>query len=274
MLLRSCKDATVSCHCMASHPVEARHDICDIPFEHTWFKILAGTGSGYSYRAESTMTFERYAIYWMPSPNSPLAAFARKWFGGEERFGLDAGLAERAVEAPKRYSFHGTIKAPFRLAPGMREDELAAELERFCSKRRRIVTAPLAVERFPHYLALCPSGKRAELEWLASDCITYFDRFRARLNGEDRARRKDGLPPREQAHFEQFGYPYIFNLFYFHISLAGPLETRELDSVAAALRPELGNIATKDFVFDSLCLCGDPGDGQIFRTISRFPLMR
>ena len=94
------------------------------------------------------------------------------------------------------------------------------------------------------------------------------------LNGEDRERRTGNLSPRELEHFEQFGYPHIFDLFTFHISLAGPLEPRELDNVSAALRPRLGAIASDDFVFGELCLCGDPGGDKEFEVISRVPLMR
>lgn len=221
------------------------------------------------------MSFERYAIYWIPPSSSPLEEFARRWFGGSDSFGLDPAFAAEAVRTPRRYGFHATIKAPFRLIPGVLQEEMRAELERFCARRRRIITGPLALERFPHYLALCPSaGRRAELEWLVNDCITHFDRFRAPLNDEDRERRRGALSPREAAHFEQFGYPYIFDLFHFHISLAGPLESRELDNVSAALRPRLAAIAAEDFVFSEICLCGDPGDGREFEVIGRYPLMR
>jgi len=220
------------------------------------------------------MNFERFAIYWMPRLSSPLEEFARQWFGGANTFDLEPDLAAKAVKTPKRYGFHATLKAPFRPVPGILPEELSAELERFCARRKRIVTAPLALERFQHYLALCPSGRRAELEWLASECVVHFDRFRAPLGEKDREKRKGNLSPREKAHFEQFGYPYVFDLFTFHISLAGPLEPRELDSVSAALRPRLGAVASEDFVVGELCLCGDPGGDKAFEVISRFPLMR
>jgi hypothetical protein len=209
----------------------------------------------------------------MPPVSSPMEEFARRWFGGEDSFGLEPGLAARAVKTPKRYGFHATIKAPFRLISGISPEDLSTELERFCARRRRIATAPLALERFPSYLALCPSARRAELEWLASECVVHFDRFRAPLNGEDSERRKRDLGPREKTHFEQFGYPYIFDLFYFHISLAGPLEPRELDSVSARLRPHLAQFAGGDFVIGELCLCGDPGDGRDFEIVGRYSLM-
>jgi hypothetical protein len=220
------------------------------------------------------MNFERYAIYWMPPLSSPLQAFAQDWFGGAKAFGLTPDLAACAVKAPKRYGLHATIKAPFRLMQGVSPDDLSAELGRFCARRARIITAPLALERFPSYLALCPSGRRAGLEWLASECVTHFDRFRAPLSEVDRERRRSNLSPREAMHFEQFGYPHIFDMFYFHISLAGPLDQRALDSVSAALRPRLGALVNDDFVLGELCLCGVPGAVRPFAVISRHALMR
>lgn len=230
------------------------------------------------------MTYERYAIYWVPPEVSALGQFARRWMrlssdSGErkvpqETFGLNADLARKATEKPGRYGFHATIKAPFRPVAGVGESELRQEMEAFCAKRRRVQTAPLGLERFTSYLALCPTGQRSDLEWLASDCVTHFDRFRAPLSDKDRARRNTDMPEPERLYFEQFGYPYIFSRFYFHISLAGPLEERELDLVASALRPELAALCRDDFVLTDLCLVGDPGGGAPFRTVGRFPLIR
>jgi hypothetical protein len=228
------------------------------------------------------MTYQRYAIYWIPPSGSVLEQFGRSWLGGDletgemhdRRIGLGEELAERAAKSPRRYGFHATIKAPFRLASDVTEDDLAEALALFCSKRRLIRSGPLGLERFPSYLALCPQNRRSEIEWLASDCVANFDRFRAPLTDADRKRRRGELPPLEKLQMEQFGYPYIFSLFYFHISLAGPLEPRELDAVAAALRPALRGFANEDFLLGELCLVGDPGDGALFKMISRAPLMR
>ncbi|NJM34592.1 MAG: hypothetical protein HC850_07635 [Rhodomicrobium sp.] len=85
---------------------------------------------------------------------SSLAEFGRRWLGSDpetgepwgERssYGLDADLAERAAASPRRYGLHATIKAPFRLAEGTREDELADALDAFGACRRRIRSAPCA----------------------------------------------------------------------------------------------------------------------------------
>ncbi len=231
------------------------------------------------------MTFDRYAIYWAPEPGSELAHFGESWLGVDpvasilhdqsERFGLDADLAIRATVSPRRYGLHATIKAPFRLAPGRSETELCKALAEFCASRRRISSGPLCLHRFARYLALVPENARAEIEWLADECVTHFDSFRAPLNDAERARRSaPHLSPLEQTYFEQFGYPHIFSRFFFHITLAGPLEADPLDKVERALAPAVEPFTNGAFCLDALCLFGDPGEGKPFRVLERFPLVK
>jgi hypothetical protein len=84
--------------------------------------------------------FERYAIFWLPEPDSALTRFGVRWFGEDEReqakFGLPAALVARALAAPVRYRLHATLKAPFRLRKGTDPAGLQDELARFCAKRR------------------------------------------------------------------------------------------------------------------------------------------
>lgn len=234
--------------------------------------------------AGQSTTYHRYAIYWVPAPDSALAAFARGWFGADVEtgeaagprtdYGLDAALVERATASPRRYGIHATIKAPFRLRDeeGGNADGLGTALAAFCARRRRIGTGPLRLHRFSRYLTLVPGGERAEIDWLADDCVTHFDRYRAPLNVEDRTRRAASLPPDAAVLFEQFGYPDIFHRFIFHITLAGPLDAAELDTVEAALTPAVAPFLAAPFALENLCLCGDPGGGGLFRVLGRFPL--
>ena len=230
------------------------------------------------------MTFDRYAIYWSPQQDSALAQFGQSWFGADrfagalhgqtERFGLDADLVRDATMSPRRYGLHATIKAPFRLAPGRSEAELSAALADFCSRRRLCRSGPLRLHRFARYLALVPESDRAEIEWLADECVTHFDRFRAPLNEAERARRAGPhLSPLEQTYFEQFGYPQIFSRFFFHITLAGPLKANVLDEVERALAPAVEPFTKSLFCLEALCLSGDPGDGKPFQILERFPLV-
>jgi hypothetical protein len=229
------------------------------------------------------MPYERYAIYWLPEPRSELAGFAHGWFGadpdatrprpGRELHGLDADLAERATASPRRYGCHATMKAPFALRDGLSEMDLDAALAEFC-RRRRAKTGRLRLRRLSHYLALTLDAGAAEIDWLADECVTHFDRFRAALTEADRARRSGEMPALAREHLEAFGYPDIFSRFLFHITLAGPLEADELARVEAALAPALAPFTREPFSLSSLCLCGDPGQGGLFKVLSRHPLIR
>ncbi|MBC8050362.1 MAG: DUF1045 domain-containing protein [Chitinophagales bacterium] len=229
------------------------------------------------------MTYERYAIYWAPPRGSALEAFGRAWLGADaeagayiasEDFGLDAALSARAVAAPRRYCLHATMKAPFRLAPWRDEAELRAAMAAFCARRRRFTAGPLKLHTFGDYLTLMPEPPLAELDWLAAECVSHFDSFRAPLTDADRARRMQGLPPAQAALMEQFGYPYIFNEFGFHVTIAGPLLQPELDVVADALAPACAAFTASPLKIEELCLFGDPGGDGPFRLIERFPMLR
>ena len=229
------------------------------------------------------MQFERYAIYWVPARDSVLARFARTWLGsgpetGEpdsdrQTFGLDAALAERAVASPRRYDLHATLKAPMRLKEASEAGALAAALERFAARRRRFWAGPPRLTRFNRYLALVPATPTADLEWLAQECETAFDRFRAPLDEHELARRTNPLmSARQRDLVASFGYPFVLSHFVFHITLAGPLADAELTQVEAALAPALAQVCAEPLAIEEIALFGDPGGDGCFKTIRRFPL--
>lgn len=227
---------------------------------------------------------ERYAIYWAPKPDSALAAFGRHWLGSDpesgtgsaqrDSLGLAPELVERATAAPRRYGLHATMKAPFRPAPGVTRTLLTDALAGFCAVRRRALAGPLRLVRLGPWLALVPAKPLADLDWLAAECVTAFDRFRAPLSEADRARRSGLSGPLQQRYFEEFGYPGVLAAFTFHITLAGPLAGADLDAVERALRPVAQPFNSEPFRVDELCWFGDPGAGALFEICSRSPLRR
>jgi hypothetical protein len=221
-----------------------------------------------------TLRFRRYAIYWTPPRESALDAFGRSWFGGET-FGLPADLAARAIDAPAHYRFHATLKAPFRLAEGATELSLQAALDAFCGMRKTPRGGPLTLSRFQRYLGLVLSGKRSDIDWLAAQCVTHFDTFRAPTEEEDRERRqRSALTEIQRQHIEAFGYPFVLSEFRFHISLAGPLEQNELARVEEALAPQLAPFMAEPFEIADLTLLGEPADGSAFEPLSRHRFRR
>ena len=101
----------------------------------------------------------RYAIYFSPTADEPLTRAAATWLGrdaftGEEyprtaEHGFSAEELDALTADPRRYGFHATLKAPFRLADGTNEAELLTALGDFARK-----TAPFeipSVEALPRY---------------------------------------------------------------------------------------------------------------------------
>ena len=214
--------------------------------------------------------FQRYAIYWTPAPETAIAQFGARWFGGVESFGLEAEFAARATRSPAHYGLHATLKAPFRLPSDTSLEALQRSLDDFCEKRRPPPGGRLILARHQRYLTLVCAGKTAEFDWLAAECVTHFDCFRAPLVDEDRKRREiDAMSGREAIFLEEFGYPYVLSDFRFHISLAGPLEDAELDEVENALSPRLALFMTEPFRIETLTLLGEPHDEGVFQTLSR-----
>ena len=228
-------------------------------------------------------SFARYAIFWLPPADSALAQFGRDWFGvcperGEvgkpSSFGLPDALAAEAIARPYRYTLHGTIMAPFRLADGVAAAMIAEELRSFCARRATRRTGPLRLARLTRHLALIPEGGTAGLDWLAADCVTHFNRFRAATTEDDLARfPPDQHPPSQRQQVREFGYPYVLSDFIFHITLAGPLAPEQLDQVEAALAQQVAPMTAEPFEIGSLCLLGETDQATPFRLIARCALL-
>ena len=68
----------------------------------------------------------RYAIYYAPSVDDPLWRFGSQCIGYDALTGADSEVPQTAAiprqdwlawtQEPRRYGFHGTLKAPFHLA--------------------------------------------------------------------------------------------------------------------------------------------------------------
>src|SRR3954469_1578634 len=88
----------------------------------------------------------RYAIYFAAGSDSALSRFGAEllgydvYTGDEMPFPADASRVApdwRDVTAdPRKYGFHGTLKAPMALAPGRTEAELVAACVAFAGKAR------------------------------------------------------------------------------------------------------------------------------------------
>ncbi len=219
----------------------------------------------------------RYALYYVPPPGTALAAFGARWLGRDacappEGAGVSAEEWCRAVAAPRRYDFHATLKAPFRLAEGKDEGALGEALERFCRTRGPAPAGKLALRVLSDFLVLAPLETRAAAA-LAADCVRAFDPFRAPSTAAEQARRRpDRLTASQKANLERWGYPYVFEDYRFHLTLTGPLEAGDRARFGAGIaRLALPAIAEPVEIAD-ICLCGQASPEADFAVLARFAL--
>jgi putative phosphonate metabolism protein len=229
------------------------------------------------------MVQARFALYFTPVPDSRLARFGAAILGydcdrgtpvPQRRLdGIDPAAAVRAAAEPARYGFHGTLMAPFELAPGPTADALTAALAAFARRRAPVSLGRLKVDRIGGFTALVPVGPQDAVGALAADCQTAFDGFRAPPTQHDRARRlAAGLSPRQIALLDRWGYPYVFEEFRFHMTLTGRLPPDEQARWQAALAGAFAPLADEPVEIDAVSLLRQDERAARFRVIARQPL--
>lgn len=224
--------------------------------------------------------YRRYAIYYAPRDGAFADATAA-WLGWDAckgraaahpaLQGLPAAVADLTA-APRKYGFHGTIKAPFRLLPGIGQGDLEGEVKALAQHLPAVRMAGLTLQRLKGFLALLPEGDETELMALAADVVTRLDHLRAPLTEAEIARRRpERLTPRQRNLLDIWGYPHVMEEFRFHLTLSSDLSEGLAEQVAAVLRPWLEPVLPRPFVIEDLCLFGED-DGGRFHLISRHAL--
>ncbi|MCH8953656.1 MAG: DUF1045 domain-containing protein [Proteobacteria bacterium] len=225
--------------------------------------------------------YARYAVFWAPAAGSGLARFGAAWLGWDAEAGCEVAQPDVALSrpldqitrTPRRYSFHGTLKPPFRLAAGADAAALD-QATRELAARTPPATAPgLAPSTRLGFLALMPAGPAPALDALAAACTRDLDRYGAPPDALELAQRRTrGLTSRQEHNLTRWGYPYVLDDFRFHLTLGGDLRPGEaeplIEAVTALAAPHLAPVLH----LDDICLFGDPGAGDAFRLLRRYPL--
>jgi putative phosphonate metabolism protein len=230
------------------------------------------------------MAAPRYALYVAPRAEDRLWQFGSSVLGydaatGEDIEGLaltDLSAAERRclTSEPRRYGFHATLKAPFRLAgDAATETLLLAAVEAFARKHPRLGPVPLSLARLGAFFALCPACRSQALHDLADSVVVAFDEFRAPPSESEVVRRRpELLSPRQRDHLERWGYPYIFEDFRFHMTLTGPTALAEQERIGAALSKAYRAAGAPPLVVDALVVFKQATTDSRFRIIQRYDL--
>ena len=219
----------------------------------------------------------RYAIYFVPPPDSVLYRFGASVLGYDSHRGesldfpdgVPAGWPE-IVREPQVYGFHATLKAPFRLADGYRESDLLEAFAAGLPGQTAVQGGLLAIRPIGSFVAMTPTVPATPVNALAATCVRAFDRFRAPLSDDERAKRLQApLTPAQRAHLEQWGYPYVFDAFRFHMTLTGSVDA---DRHAEALAYLTGAFAqlpdAQTLCIDRISLLRQDGKGQRFSVLA------
>ena len=233
---------------------------------------------------ELTQTTARYAVYFAPGPEDRWWEAGSKWLGRCARTGMamdqpavtgiePVQLAE-LTQAPRRYGWHATLKAPFSLATGCALADLQHQLNRIACQHSSFLLPPLRVEHMDTFLALVLDGDDSAVQHMGAMCVTALHSLAAPLPDSEVVRRRGaGLTARQEELLQAWGYPHVLDQFRFHMSLTGSLR-----ALSPAQRESLRQGAVSHFQslqplrFEALDLFVEISPGSPFRWVSRHPL--
>jgi putative phosphonate metabolism protein len=222
----------------------------------------------------------RYALYYAPEPHTAL------WQFGSAVLAYDAAsvqalttpdfagtFADRWMELthePRKYGFHATLKAPFRLHGDFDEERLVLAMHDFARVTKKASIEGLAVGSIGPFIALKPVGDDRALNQLAARIVDHFDAFRAPLSDDERARRlKSPLTGRQMTYLEHYGYPYVHEEFRFHMTLTHSLHVDDRDAMRALLDEAYRSSVSEPVrAIDRICLYKQDAPDMRFRIIA------
>ena len=172
---------------------------------------------------------QRFAIYFSPEIDSNLHRIGSQWLGRDSNSGesikqpnikgVSSSYFYSVTKTPRRYGFHATLKAPFRLNTKFTLKDLCAQIHRL-SALSKPFSINLKVQKLGNFIALMMNPNEQKMQNLASQLVENLDQFRAPLHQKEiDKRRMSNLTTSENKNLLQWGYPYVFDDFRFHMTL-------------------------------------------------------
>ncbi|MBR0723958.1 DUF1045 domain-containing protein [Bradyrhizobium manausense] len=229
--------------------------------------------------------FPRYAIYFAAGADNALSRFGAELLGYDAYSGDEISFPQDALRIasdwrditadPRKYGYHGTLKAPMALAPGKTEAELVAACATFAGKPRPVPVIRPVVDSISGFIAVIPAEPVDALQQLAADCVRDFDSFRSPLTAEDRARRKpERLSEPQREYLDRWGYPYVMEEFRFHMTLTGRLDANRRGPILEMLRERFATLKLDALAVDRIALFKQDDAKARFRIIGEWTLGR
>ncbi|MFO1171703.1 MAG: DUF1045 domain-containing protein [Hyphomicrobiaceae bacterium] len=176
---------------------------------------------------------------------------------------------------PRRYGFHATLKAPFRLSPGSTREDLVDATAALALRLGPVRLGALVPSRIGDFIALCPSNPPQPQQALAQTIVEALDRFRTPLSEAERQRRKPAsLTHRQRELLDRFGYPYVAEEFRLHMTLAGPISLDRAESTLKAVNQICASkLSGFEQHVDRLCIFEQSDRDSPFRITAAFDLV-
>ncbi len=226
----------------------------------------------------------RCAVYFVPEVHGSWWQAGSQWLGRCGASGASypppdiAGVATSVFQActadPRRYGWHATLKAPFRLAAGQSLHAVQKAMRELALSLPAFDMPPLHVTRMGSFLALVPQGDLSQIQATAAACVTKLHPLAQALSVADLARRRKApLTPEQDRLLLAWGYPWVFDEFRFHLSLTGPL-----NELSPEVQDALQAAATAHFEdlpicrFGHLALFVEPQAGADFELVDTMAL--
>jgi len=220
----------------------------------------------------------RVAVYYGPARGDALWHRGAHWLGRDPA--TDAappqpaipGIAEITAE-PRLYGFHCTLKPPMRLKPGTDWYALVDAAERLARDVSAFALPKLAVADLHGFLALRETVPCPEIQALADACVARLDEFRAPPGEAELARRRrSSLTPAQEANLVRWGYPYVFDTWFFHMTLTRRLSPAEHAIYRPAAEDFFARALAEPHEVNDICLFTQREPGAPFMLAQRLPL--
>ena len=218
----------------------------------------------------------RHAIYFAPSPDSAFHALGSRWIGrdafsGEILEQPDIAGIGVVTGDPRRYGFHATLKPPFALRDTLSPEALLRAAAALAAGEESFAVN-LKVAVLDQFIALVPRESSQRLEHLAARAVRDLDGFRQPPSADELARRRSAvLTESQERHLTEWGYPYVFGDFRFHMTLTERLPPTYIERYNAAAEGHFAAVLAGPVTIDGLTLFEEAHNGAPFLATRQFP---
>lgn len=227
--------------------------------------------------------YSRFAVFYAPRSGA-FSDAADAWLGRNCVTGFS--VAQPALKntsdllfdlttKPRKYGFHGTLRAPFRPGPGQDEASISSAV---CELAKRLAPAKcdgLSVGNpYGFGVALIPLGDQSEIIELAKNIVEETDCLRAQLTEEEILQREqsENLNEQQRIYLHRWGYPTVMDELSFQLTLSNRVTPQQQLVLEAAIAEHFEGLLPSPFLIEDLCLFGEDAKSGMLILLKRYPL--